>query len=85
MGGQTWTYTASGTVSARLAFVKGGSEVELGGRVAEVSGLVLTVPAGTSIDEDDRVTYDSVTYEVDEVLTRVPEEIARRVRVREVD
>lgn len=84
-GGQTWTYAASGTVDARLAYVKGGSEAELGGRVAEVSGLVLTVPAHTSIDEDDRVAYNSVTYEVEEVLTRVPEEIARRVRVREID
>ena len=47
-GGQTWTYAASGTVDARLAYVRGGSEMEVGGRVAEVSGLVLTVPNGTS-------------------------------------
>lgn len=85
-GGETWAYAASGTVDARLA-PEGlrGTEGAVGGRVAEVSPWILTLPSGTTVDEDDRVVYDGVTYEVSEVLTRVPEEIARRVRVVEVD
>lgn len=86
-GGYTWTYAASGTVDARLAPDLGirGQEMRVGDRVAEVSSWILTVPYTTSIDEDDRVTFASVTYEVDEVMTRTPEEISRRVRLREVD
>lgn len=85
-GGETWAYAASGTVAARLApeGLRGG-ENTVGGRVAEVSPWILTVPFDTTIDEDDRVVFAAVTYEVSEVLTRTPEEIARRVRVVEVD
>ncbi len=85
-GGETWTYAASGTVAARLApeGLRGGENI-VGGRVVEVSPWILTVPFDTTIDEDDRVIYAGVTYEVSEVLTRTPEEIARRVRVVEVD
>lgn len=87
-GGQTWAYAASGTVDARLApeNARGqANEVAIGGRLAEFTPWILTVPYNTTIDEDDRVVYDGVTYEVSEVLTRTPEEIARRVRVVEVD
>lgn len=84
-GGQTLTHTAAGTVDARLAPAERGNERELAGRLAEVSSWILTLPAHTTINEDWRVTYDSVTYEVDEVLTRVPEELGRRVRLREID
>lgn len=85
-GGYTWTYAASGTVDARLSpeQLRGG-ENAVGSRVAEVAPWILTVPASTSIDEDDRVVYNGVTYEVSEVLTWVPWEISRRVRLMEVD
>jgi hypothetical protein len=85
-GGFTWTYSPSGTVAARLSpeALRGG-EQEIGGRIAEVGQWILTVPRGTTIDEDDRVVYDGVTYEVSEVLTREPWEISRRVRLTEVD
>lgn len=85
-GGQSWTYAASGTVSARLSPESLRSdEAIVGSRTAEVSPWILTVPQATTIDEDDRVVYDSVTYEVSEVLTRIPWEISRRVRCVEVD
>lgn len=81
-GGYAWTYAASGTVDARLSpeSLRGGEPV-IGDRITEVSQWILTVPQATSIDEDDHVVYDSVTYEVSEVLTRVPWEISRRVRL----
>ena len=85
-GGQTWTYAASGTVAARLSPIeRGRGERDVGGRAAGGSDLVLTIPYHTSADEDDRIVYDSTTYEVAEVMTRVPTELARRLRVVEVD
>lgn len=85
-GGQTTSYADAGTVDARLApETTRGGEQDLAGRVAEVSSWILTVPAHTTVNETWRVVYESVTYEVDEVLTRVPEELGRRVRVSEVD
>lgn len=85
-GGQSWTYAASGTVDARLSpeSLRGGEQIT-GSRTAEVSPWILTVPQATTIDEDDRVVYNGVTYEVSEVLTRIPWEISRRVRLIEVD
>lgn len=85
-GGQTSTFTAAGTADARLApEMLRGQERELAGRVAEVSYWILTLPAGTTVAETWRVTYDQMTYEVEEILTRVPEELGRRVRLREID
>lgn len=85
-GGQTSSFAAAGTVTARLApEMLRGQERELAGRVAEVSYWILTLPAHTTIDETWRVEYDAVTYEVEEVMTRVPEELGRRVRLREID
>lgn len=83
-GGYTWTYAASGTVDARLSPMSGGEQT-VGDRVAEVSPYVLTVAAETSIDADDRVVYDGVTYEVTAVRDRTPWELSRRVEVVEVD
>lgn len=85
-GGQVWTYAAQGTVPARIA-PEGvrGTETPLGDRMAEVSELILTVPHDTAIDEDDRVLYASVVYEVVEVLTWAPWDLGRRVRVVEAD
>ncbi len=85
MGGQTWSYAASGTVTARLSPNGAGAEALVGDRVARVAPYVLTLPAETTIDEDDRVTYDGVTYEVVDVRDRTPWELSRRVLVEEVD
>lgn len=86
-GGETWVYSGAGTVSARLSPETSlrQAEAEIGGRMAETSSWILTVPAHTDINETDQVIYDSVTYEVSEVLTRVPWEISRRVRLEELD
>jgi hypothetical protein len=86
-GGYVDAYNASGTVAARLASerLRGDVESSAGGRLAEVGSWVLTVPAGTTVGETDRVRFDSIVYEVSEVLTRVPEEISRRVRLKEID
>lgn len=85
-GGQTWVYSGSGTVMARLSpEMLRGSEGEAAGRIMELSPWILTLPAHTAITETDRVVYDGVTYEVSEVMTRVPWEISRRVRLEEVD
>lgn len=85
MGGFTWSYVASGTVDARLSPNGPGDELLIGDRVARVAPYVLTVPAETTVDEDDRVTYDGVTYEVVDVRDRTPWELSRRVLLVEVD
>lgn len=85
MGGYTWAYAASGTVAARLSPNGAGDEPVVGDRVARVAPYVLTVPAETTVDEDDRVTYDGVTYEIVDVRDRTPWELSRRVLVVEVD
>lgn len=82
-GGQTWTYAAASTVDARLSPLFGG-EAELASRISERNVHVLTIPYETSIDADDRVAYDSVTYEVINVRDRTPWELSRRCWVVEV-
>lgn len=82
-GGQFWTYAASGTVDARLSPILGG-EAEIASRISERNAFVLTIPWETAIDSDDRVVYDSVTYEVIHVRDRTPWELSRRVFVVEV-
>lgn len=82
-GGQSWVYASSSTVDARLSPVFGG-EAELASRISERNAYVLTIPFETSIDADDRVVYDSVTYEVLQVRDRTPWELSRRVFVAEV-
>jgi hypothetical protein len=85
-GGFTDTYVASGTVAARLAYERlRGGEAPAAGRLIEMGNWVLTVPAGTSVGETDRVRFDSVVYEVTEVLTMTPVEVSRRVRLKEID
>ena len=83
-GGYEWVYAASSTVDARIA-PDSGSEEAVGGRLAEVQQYTLTVPNTTTIDEDDRVVYNSETYEVVAVLNHVPWDLDRRVRVVRVD
>ena len=85
-GGYTQTYAAASTVDARLS-PEGlrGNEGQFAGRVAEVSPWILTVPYTTTINEGNRVVYASDTYEVSEVLTRVPWDLCIRARLMEVD
>lgn len=82
-GGQVDAYVAAGTVAARLAPMSGREET-VADRQSEVAKWVLTLPAGTALQETGRVTYNGRDYEVDRIITRTPEEISRRVVVVEV-
>lgn len=82
-GGQVDSRAVSGTVAARLAPISGREET-VADRVSEVAKWVLTVPAHTTLAETGRVTYNGRDYEVDRIITRVPEEITRRAVVVEV-
>jgi len=85
-GGATDTYTAAATVTARIAPMRQLSgEQALAGRVAYVQQYQLTVPNTTTIDEKDRVVFNSVTYEVAEVNSRVPWDLDVRAAVTEAD
>lgn len=87
-GAETWTYAASGTVDCHFSPESQRSmesERVVGGRLAEVTPYILTVPHSTSIDEDDRVVVSGVTYEVAEVLGNRTWQLALRVRCFEVD
>ena len=85
-GGYEWTYAAASTVDARLAPHEGDEEV-LAERLAERQPYTLTVPDTASIDEDDRVVYNSVTYEVVSARSDVntPWDLCRRVILARVD
>lgn len=85
-GAETWTYAASGTVDCHFSPEQlRGDEQVVGGRLAEVTPYILTVPHTTTIDEDDRVVVAGVTYEVAEVLGNRTWQLALRVRCFEVD
>ncbi|MCR4340772.1 MAG: head-tail adaptor protein [Gemmatimonadaceae bacterium] len=85
-GGYAWTYAASGTADCHMSpEALRGDEAPVGGRLAEKSPWILTVPHDTTIDEDDRVTVESVTYEIIEVLSPRTWQLAKRVRCMEVD
>ena len=89
VGGRVHTYVASGTVDARIARLTadefGGEERTLANRIIEMSTLVVNMPANTDVEEKDRVTYAGTTYEVIDVFSRQPDEIVRRVRLKEID
>ncbi|MCR4339335.1 MAG: head-tail adaptor protein [Gemmatimonadaceae bacterium] len=85
-GGYTDAYAASATVAARLAPIQvAAKEQWLAGRTAEVQFFQLTVPNTTTVDERDQVVFNSVTYEVLEVESRVPWDLDHRVTLVKVD
>jgi SPP1 family predicted phage head-tail adaptor len=81
-GGYTETFTASGTVSCRVAPVSG-AEREEGDRISAESQYVITLPAGTTVETDDRIVAGGVTYNVTAVRDR-SWEVTRRVEARKV-
>lgn len=85
-GGSIATFSAAGTYSARLAPLStgGGALAGLAGRPLAEDRWVLTLPSTVSVNNRDRVTYNSVTYEVTEQLDWTPLEIARRVHVERI-
>lgn len=84
-GGYTETFTAAGTVACRIAPVvnRGGAEGETGGRIEADAQYVITLPAETTIETDDRIVADGVTYNVVAVRDR-SWEVSRRVEARKI-
>lgn len=85
-GGRSASWAAYGTVDAFLSYVgvQDGEE-SLAERSASIKSAMVTLPAGTTVNQSDRIVYDSATWEVTEVLYSAPREIAVRVRVELVD
>lgn len=83
-GEEVRTWGELSTVACRLTFIGGGEGKEVGARIAEETTHLVTVPAGTDIEEADRVVIDSTTYEVTLVRKRGEWELSRRVEVKEM-
>lgn len=81
-GGQTETFAASGTVSCRVA-PAAGNEREEGDRIVADSQYVITLPADTTVETDDRIVVAGITYNVTAVRDR-SWEVTRRVEARKV-
>jgi SPP1 family predicted phage head-tail adaptor len=79
-GGYTETFTASGTVSCRVAPASGG-EMQEGDRIIADSTHIITLPAETTVETDDRIVVAGVTYNVTAVRER-SWEVTRRVEAR---
>lgn len=82
-GGGSLTFTPSGTVDCRVA-PAGGGEGEGGERLNPDTEVIFTVPQGTTIDLDARITYDSVVYSVTNLRAPRTWEISRRVEAKEI-
>lgn len=87
LGGNTQTFNAVGTVSARLGKLAadefGSQQLLVGGEISEIASRIMTLPAYTDVALTDRISYSGATYEVVDVIKRDPDEIVRRVRVRQ--
>lgn len=77
------------TVACRIAPVAGGERIPGSGRAGGLAGdrvndrstHILTLPAGTVVEEPDRFMVDGVTYEITLVRKRAGLEAVRRVEV----
>jgi SPP1 family predicted phage head-tail adaptor len=83
-GGGSQTWAASGTVACRVAPIRG-DEREVAERISAEADYIITLPAETTIAEDDRVVISSETYEVQAIRDRDQWEITRRVEAAKVD
>lgn len=87
IGGFTSSFVAHGTVAARIGLLSrdefGGQQLVVGEQLSEITSYVLNVPAGTDVTETDRIQFAGRTYEVASVIRRTPDELIRRVRIRE--
>ena len=82
-GGWTETFTAAGTTPCRLAPLRG-DEREIGSRIASEADWMITLPANTVIETDDRIEVAGGTYNVAAVHDRAAWEITRRVETTKV-
>jgi len=83
-GGSVETWTEAGSVGGRIGLI-GKSEQErmIAERLGISQGYMVTLPAGTDIGEQDRLTIDGRTFEVVGVV-RGSWETARRAVCKEV-
>lgn len=82
-GGGTTTFAAAGTVSCRLAPLTG-TERETADRISEESDWMVTLPALTTIDVDDRIVSSGGTFAVTAVRAPRSYEVSRRVECRKL-
>lgn len=81
-GGWTEAFTGGGTVACRVSPISG-NEREIGDRISADSQYVLTLPAETTVETDDRIVVAGVTYNVTAVRDR-SWEVTRRVEAKRV-
>src|SRR5262245_27738683 len=86
-GGGTTTWAAAGTVACRVSPMAGlGRDPggETGDRLDESARWILTLPAETDVDTDDRLRVGSRTFNV--LAVRAPRsfEVSRRVETNEL-
>lgn len=82
-GGYTDQWADLATVGCRIAPVGGGETGRPGGRIADATTHVLTIPAGQDVTESDRVVVAGRAYDVTMVRERGGWELARRVELKE--
>src|SRR5262249_25520203 len=87
-GGQTQSYGSVGTTTCRLSFYSGDKPIMFDAANAEKidprERYVVTLPFSASILETDRLTINSVTYEIVSALNVRSYETARRLLVKRV-
>ncbi len=85
-GGQSESWGTGSTVSCRLGRLgQSGEERAIAERLTGVTPFVVTVPTGTDIRPEDRITIAGRTFEVAAVLATGAWETALRVAVTEVE
>ena len=79
-GGGSLSFSASGTVSCRIAPLTAG-EREVGDRMDPNARWIVTLPANTTIDLDNRIVTGGGTFSVLAIRAPRSYEITRRVEV----
>jgi len=83
-GGSTETWATVATMACRVSPAGQGDEHLFGGRLASVSGYVVTLPAETDVAAVDRIAWGGRTLEVAGVVGPRSYEVSRRVVAVEV-
>jgi head-tail adaptor len=89
-GGGTSAWTVAGTFPCRVSpsgIVSGayGREIEIGSRLASDADWIITLPAETPIDTDNRIAVGSRTFNVVALHAPHSYELSRRVKGNEVE
>jgi head-tail adaptor len=85
-GGGTTAWSIAGTVACRVAPItrQAGTEGEIADRLAPDANWILTLPATTSIDTDDRIMVGARIFNVLGIHAPRSYEVSRRVEANEV-